>query len=65
MKKELNAKQGGFYRPGREADVQSNQRAPLVKDGHHVSATNHVIKYYKLHHFSTSSPNGRECLLQV
>ena len=70
MKKELNAKQGGFYRPGREADVQSNQRAPnLVEDRDRVSATNHVINLLnllyahirvELHHFSPSPPNGRD-----
>lgn len=42
IKKEVNAEKCVFYRPGREADIQSsNQRAPIlaVKDRHHVSAT--------------------------
>ena len=68
MKRELNAKQGGFYMPGREADVQSNQRAPnLVEDRDRVSATNHVMDLLlyahiriELHHFSPSPPNCRD-----
>ena len=60
MKKEVNAKQGGFYRTGREADVQSNQRAPItsdkVEDRHHVPATNHVIELLYMHSTHSVSP---------